>query len=121
MGGFMAAHVQKRKLHLQGAVGQKACKLRFGSYFGGHQVHKQNAQRPDILAHGARAVHHKNIFFLQCPVGREALRDDKRHGAPSVPLQNAPARRRAYLYYSMCVVAVQAPESVCNASAHVVF
>jgi len=71
--GLMGGGLQKRQLHLQGRVAQKAGKLGLGDDLGGHQVEKQDLQRTDVLRDRAGLGHHKDVLFLQRAGGRKGI------------------------------------------------
>ena len=89
MRALVGIHVQQRQLHLQGAVGQHAGDLCFGGDFRRHQIYQQDAQRADVLRHGAGPVHDEHVFFLERLVGGQGLWNDQRHKAA---LLSEPAR-----------------------------
>ena len=63
--GYTARRHDQLQLNLQRGISQHAGKLRFGIHLGGHQIEKQNAQRPDILRQGAGFRHHEDVFTRQ--------------------------------------------------------
>jgi hypothetical protein len=67
----MAAHTQKGKIHLQGAVAQKPQKLYLRSQGCGHKVDKAYPERAYILPFGAVMGHYKNPFPVESLISRQ--------------------------------------------------
>ena len=79
VGGIMGLGLQKGQLHLQGAVGQKACQLGFRYNFGGHQVQNQDAQGTDLLGLRTLLVHDKHVLARKFAIGGQLFGNDQRH------------------------------------------
>ena len=55
---------------------------------GRHQVEDQDAQRADVLAHGALLMHDKDIFLLQLVIGGQVFGMISGMGEDSLLTQN---------------------------------
>ena len=82
--GNIAGSLQKLHMYLKGCVGQFAQKLSLRNNFGRHKIQDQYIQRTDILVHGTKFSHNKNIFGFQRGMGRQGIRDANRHGISSL-------------------------------------
>jgi hypothetical protein len=71
--GYMAAGGDQLQVDLQGRVSQNPGQLGLGVHLGGHQVQKQDLQRPDILGDGPGLGHDEDIFLCQRAGGRQLV------------------------------------------------